>query len=93
MRDHLIDLGNLRRPRILVRAARYGLASYRRDRDLRALVAGADPHLPGIGRLIEMEESLDVNRRSGDRTYSPLTHIMVLTALIAEAALCQLCEG
>ena len=37
MTDFRIILANLRRPRLLIRAARFGLEDYRRDRDLSRL--------------------------------------------------------
>ncbi len=39
MTDFHTVLANLRRPRLLIRAARFGLQDYRRDRDLRRLLA------------------------------------------------------
>ena len=38
MTDFRIILANLRRPRLLMRAARIGLQDYRRDRDLRRIL-------------------------------------------------------
>jgi len=42
MTDFRIILANLRRPRLLIRAARFGLEDYRRDRDLSRLLQDSD---------------------------------------------------
>ena len=80
-------LADLRRPRILVNAARHGLAGYRRDRDLRRLIDAALPPERAVPRLICEEERLEETRRAGDAAYSVMRHIEVLSALIAEARL------
>jgi hypothetical protein len=80
-------LADLRRPRLLMRAARFGLGDYRRDRDLRRLVntpASPEETLP---RLLVVEQQLEGTRLSGDASYSPARHIDVLIALLAEAQL------
>ena len=80
-------LADLRRPRILVNAARHGLAGYRRDRDLRRLIDDALPPERAVPRLMSEEERLEDTRRAGDAAYSVMRHIEVLSALIAEARL------
>lgn len=83
------DLTQLRRPRLLVRAARFGLGDYRRDRDLLRLLQGSRPEntLAVIDRLMELEEAEDTRRRTGDAGYSVARHIELLIALMAEARL------
>jgi nucleoside-diphosphate-sugar epimerase len=49
LRAHLADL---RRPRMLIRAARCGLGDYRRERDLRRLINGVAPPERAMTRLI-----------------------------------------
>jgi Family of unknown function (DUF6477) len=79
----LID--NLSRPRLLIRAARFGLTEYRRDRDLRRLIeTSASPEV-ALSRLISVEDDLEQTRRAGDASYSIARHIEVLIALMAEA--------
>lgn len=82
-------LASLRRPRLLVRAARVGLADYRRDRDLRRLLA--TPRTPDVAealpRLLAAEAAAEATRRSGDARYSFARHIELLIAVIAEAGL------
>ncbi len=82
-------LKSLRRPRLLVRAARHGLSDYRRDRFLRRLLPGEVVPQPGqaLARLAEREAAMDQNRREGGATYSVARHIEILVALIEEARL------
>mgnify|MGYP003398016306 FL=1 len=87
MTDFRALLSNLRRPRLLIRAAHCGMADYRRDRDLRRLVgdtAAADRCVP---RLLAEEEKLETYRVNGDAGYSIARHIEVLIALISEVRL------
>lgn len=76
----------LRRPRILVKAARCALTDYRRDAVLRRVLK--TPCLPNdmqvFTHLLTLEDEMDQLRRDGDVTYSAKRHITLLTALIAE---------
>ena len=87
MADVRILLANLRRPRLLMRAARFGLAEYRRDRDLRRLVPMTGSPEDTVPRLISVEERLEATRLAGDASYSAARHIDVLIALLAEVQL------
>lgn len=82
-------LAGLRRPRLLVRAARLGLPDYRRDRDLRRLLAA--PVAPAVSealpRLIAAEAAAEATRRAGDAGYSFARHIELLIAVLAETGL------
>jgi hypothetical protein len=89
MQDFRTFVAELRRPRLLVRAARHGLQDYRRDRDLRRLIraaAGVRPEV-ALEQLFVTEEALEATRRAGDATYSIAHHIEVLIAMMAEAQL------
>lgn len=87
MRDPFSMLADLRRPRLLMRAARFGLGDYRRERDLRRLVRnGASPE-ETVNSLMTVEEELEATRVAGDAGYSIARHIEVLIALLAEAQL------
>ncbi|WP_170419108.1 DUF6477 family protein [Ruegeria arenilitoris] len=91
MQDVMTMITALRRPRLLSRAAKVGAQEYDRDRHLQRLFGyGA---LPGTGaalmRLLEMERSVDDQRRSGDAAYSLVRHLDLLIALIGEARLHQ----
>ena len=79
----------LRRPRLLVRAARIGLQDYNRDRDLRRVIQTQSIPSPerAVSRLIEEEQTLETTRLDGDASYSVLRHVEVLIALMAEVRL------
>ena len=89
MTDFSSVLKELRRPRLLIRAARHGLCDYRRDRDLRRLMRLST--LPSPDRalrvLLTEEAEIERNRQSGDARYSVAHHIEILVALMAEVRL------
>ncbi len=78
----------MRRPRLLVRAARAGLAGWNRRRDLRRLLKCDETPLTGAAliRLRAEEELLDGIRREGRADYDVHRHIMLLIAILAETA-------
>jgi len=78
----------LRRPRLLVQAARAGLAGWRRGRDLHRVLKCETPPPPplAMARLRCEEARLDAARRDGRADYDLHRHIMLLIALMAEAA-------
>ena len=89
MQDRRTRLAALRRPALLVRAARHGQADYRRAQHLpRLLGYGALP-APGaaLAALMEMEALHETRRREGDAAWSAAHHVEVLIALMAEARL------
>ncbi|MCA8868009.1 MAG: hypothetical protein KDA67_05120 [Rhodobacteraceae bacterium] len=88
MSDLLKVFNSLRRPKLLIRAARIGSANYRRERDLRRLIKSQSLPKPGSGltMLMAMEQDLEVTRKTGNATYSISRHVEILAALIAEAA-------
>ncbi len=86
MTDFRNLLSDLRRPALLLRAARFGLSDYQRDRDLKRLLrqaaaGGPEKTLP---RLIHEENLLEETRKAGDASYSLTRHIELLIALLAE---------
>ena len=89
MTDFRTLLADLRRPRLLIRAARFGVVDYRRDRDLRRLINASPRATPetALPQLFSAEEQLEKTRRAGDATYSISQHIELLIAMIAEARL------
>lgn len=89
MKDVHSMLANLRRPRLLVRAARHGLQDYRRDRDLRRLIAPGPAITPdaAMAHLLDAEAQIETTRRAGDASYSIARHVELLIALMAEARL------
>lgn len=87
MKDILGMLNDLRRPRLLIRAARIGAQDYRRNPHLHRLIGcGALPR-PGAAlmRLMEMEADLDQKRHTNDAAYSISRHVEILTAMMGEA--------
>jgi len=87
MTDFRALLANLRRPQLLIRAARCGFADYRRERDLRRLIDAQPSPNQAVQRLLTEEEKLESNRRAGEASYSASRHIEVLIALMNEVRL------
>jgi hypothetical protein len=89
MTDLLQLVCDLKRPRLLIRAARAGLVDYNRKRDLKRLMRTSEAPSPGraVAALLAEEERLEDIRRRGDATYSFARHIDVLIAMMAEARL------
>ena len=87
MTDFRALLKTLKRPRMLIRAARCGVLDYRRDRDLKRLVDSTPSPERAVTRLLAEEERLEDIRVSGEASYSVARHIEVLIALIAEVRL------
>jgi Family of unknown function (DUF6477) len=87
MTDIRMMLANLRRPRLLMRAARFGLGDYRRERDLGRIVDSVASPDQTVPRLLSVEKRLEATRLAGDASYSAARHIDVLIALLAEARL------
>ena len=89
MSDLVSLFKKLRRPKMLIRAARIGVSDYHRDRDLKRLLRSVRLPAPGAGmtRLLAMEQDLEAVRTVGDSTYSISKHVEVLAALMAEAQL------
>lgn len=87
MQDLLTQLSHLRRPRLLVRAARIAAQDYRRDIRLpRLLGYGTTPRCgDALVRLMEIEAGLNEKRETGDASYSIAGHVEVLTALMGES--------
>ncbi|NBB98376.1 MAG: hypothetical protein GVY34_09445 [Alphaproteobacteria bacterium] len=80
------------RPRLLVVAARHGLAQYERDRSLARVLGlpiGQPLPCPGAALTIltRREAELDHARRHHDAAWHPGEHVMVMTALLHEARL------
>ncbi|SEK92476.1 hypothetical protein SAMN05421666_3131 [Roseovarius nanhaiticus] len=91
MHDILKALDTLRRPRLLIRAARIGAAEYRREAHLRRHFGyGTLPRsAAALARLVEMEEALNDQRKTGTNGfsggYSATRHVEILIAMMGEA--------
>ena len=84
-------ISNLKRPRLLVRAARFGLDEYRRDRALERLLKCENAPRSGdaIMQLIDIEADLNEQRIAKSATYAIAHHIEALTAIMGEAQILQ----
>lgn len=89
MQDLLTQLSHLRRPRLLVRAARIAAQDYRRTARLpRLLGYGVTPRSgDAVVRLMALEAEMNEKRETGDASYSIAGHVEILTALMGESAL------
>lgn len=89
MTEALTLFASLRRPRLMLRAARLGLIDYRRDRDLRRLLGTPAAPAPdqALEVLLNAEARIEAVRLAGDSTYSVTRHIDLLIAMLAEARL------
>lgn len=89
MTDLLTLLHSLRRPRLLIRAARHGVEDYRRDMYLSRLLGMSAPKRSGpvLMRLIEIEADLNAARLAESAGYSIARHVEVLIAMMGEARL------
>ncbi len=85
----LATLKSLRRPRLLIRAARFGLAEYDRERDLKRLfkVSRAPSPRTALDGLLAVEAELEAARKSGAVSYSIARHVETLIALMGESRL------
>ena len=75
----------MRRPRLLISAARFGLADYDREAGLSRLL-GRSP-VPGrhyLEALMSLEEELEADRVAEAAQYSVARHVEVMIALLSE---------
>ncbi|MEL6571025.1 MAG: DUF6477 family protein [Pseudomonadota bacterium] len=89
MKDILSQVTSLKRPKILVRAARFGLDDYIRDRHLRRCLKRDTTPSPGqaLVALLDVEKQLNSERKTKSGDYHAAKHIDVLVAIMAEAQL------
>ncbi|MEB8386151.1 DUF6477 family protein [Rhodobacteraceae bacterium KMM 6894] len=87
MQDLLTLLNTLRRPQLLIRAARIGAAEYRREAHLRRYLGyGALPRsAAALRRLVDMEATLEELRQDRAAGYSATRHVEILIAMMGEA--------
>lgn len=80
-------LQTLRRPPLLMRAARIGAEDYRRAIHLpRLLGYGVLPrHGAALMKLVELESGLNAQRTSKNASYNLVHHVDVLIAMVGEA--------
>ncbi|WOI56744.1 DUF6477 family protein [Palleronia sp. LCG004] len=88
MSDIQTRLATLRRPRLLLSAARFGLVDYDRDAALSRIV-GAHAPVDGqtyLDTLLVLEDRLNEQRKAREASYSFARHVEVLVALLGERA-------
>lgn len=88
MTDITQELQNLRRPKLLARAARAGAALYDRSRHLSRILGTGIPqkHEVILELLLNREQELESQRKTGNAEYRAARHVEVLIALRCEAA-------
>lgn len=89
MSDLISFVHALRRPRLLIEAAKLGRKDYNRDRVLKRLTRSASVPTPtgAVASLLTVEATLESARMAGDATYNVSRHVEVMIALLAEARL------
>ena len=87
MLDILTQANTLKRPSLLVRAARHGIEDYNRTVHLRGLLKS--DVLPGQGqaimKLMELEAVINAHRIAKRAEYTVAHHVEILVALMCEA--------
>jgi len=73
----------IRRPRILLEAARICARGYKRETMLPRLLGANTAQV--VALLTEREQGLEATRRAKEGAYSARVHVEVLSALIAES--------
>lgn len=89
MHDILSLVSTLRRPKILIRAARIGMENYRRGPHLARVIGhGVLPrHGQALVQLMDIEGVLNEQRQNNDAGYSVVRHVDAMIALMGEAQL------
>ena len=84
MEDLLTRTARLRRPRLMIEAARHAEPHYKRDRDLPGLLGCKPPRGAALNDLLEMEKGYEALRLGNRARYRAGRHVAVLSALMAE---------
>lgn len=87
MLDIQTRIAQLRRPKLLVNAARFGLDDYVRSQHLKRILKSEilPRPAPALMELLEIESALNTARKDKQATYSVARHIDVIIALMAES--------
>ncbi len=87
MQDLTTRITALSRPNLLLRAAKFGLNKYSRNRDLRRILGQAQrPGLAaGVARLLDLEHEMNHHRLCASPSYSHARHVELLIAFMSEA--------
>ena len=86
MLDIATRIARLRRPKLLVNAARFGLDDYVRSQHLKRLLKTEilPRPAPAVMQLLDIDSIMDEARKTKQATYSVACHVEVLIALMAE---------
>jgi len=86
MLDIATRIARLRRPKLLVNAARFGLDDCVRSQHLKRLLKTEilPRPAPAVMQLLDIESIMDEARKTKQATYSVACHVEVLIALMAE---------
>lgn len=89
MSELMSALASLRRPRLLIRAARHGMTDYSRERTLTRPIEGEKTLRPeaAVRMLMQAEARVESDRQKDDGTYSVARHVELLIAIMSEARL------
>jgi len=81
------NIAQIKRPGMMIEAARHGAALYERRRDLRRMLRVAIPatNILALQKLVPIEAELEQRRVTRAKGYSITRHIDILSALMAEA--------
>ncbi|MEY8883224.1 DUF6477 family protein [Donghicola sp. XS_ASV15] len=87
MTELMAELQNLKRPKLLMSAAKAGGAMYHRDHHLSRILGQIAPDcIQKILRLLLIQEQeLETQRKTGNAEYRAARHVEVLIALRSEA--------
>jgi len=87
MKDILSQVTALKRPEILVRAARFGLDDYMRETHLKRCLKIEKILSPGqaLLALLEIEKQLNSDRSTNKGRYDVSRHVEVMIAIMGEA--------
>lgn len=86
MQDSKFELSMLKRPKILITAARIASRTYRRSRDLSAVLGYSHPTSDRLIRqkLFDLEHMINQKRRMNGASYDLKILVQVLSAIMAE---------
>ena len=95
MQDILSMLHALRRPSLLMRAARIGADDYRRNTHLPRLLGYSvlPRHGSALIKLMELEAGLNDQRLTSNTSYSLVKHVDILIAMVGEARVMRASMG
>lgn len=91
MLDIHTRIATLKRPKLLARAAHFGVDDYRRDVHLRRILQTETlpRNADAVMQLLDLEQEMDRARLDHDGNYGVARHVEILIAIAGEARLLQ----